>query len=88
MLSKVWEITYPFPNLNGCAIEVWEWIKDFIPQLIQLIVHILWNQISLYTMQFYNSLCQTTLYFVFSYVCLLLWAHISCWEVVQNMKID
>ena len=23
--SNVWdEITYPFPNFNGCAIEVWE----------------------------------------------------------------
>ena len=30
--SKVWhEITYPFPNFNGCTIEVWEWISNFIP---------------------------------------------------------
>ena len=30
--SKVWdEITYPFPNFNGCAIEFWEWISNFIP---------------------------------------------------------
>ena len=29
---KVWgEITYPFPNFNGCTIEVWEWINNFIP---------------------------------------------------------
>ena len=29
---KVWdEITYPFPNFNGCAVEVWKWISNFIP---------------------------------------------------------
>ena len=26
MHSKMWdEITYPFPNLNGATVEVWEW---------------------------------------------------------------
>ena len=25
------EITYPFPNFNGCAIEVWELINNFVP---------------------------------------------------------
>ena len=30
MPDKVWdEITYPFPNFNGCTIEVWEWISNF-----------------------------------------------------------
>ena len=24
-------ITYPFPNLNGCTVQVWEWISNFIP---------------------------------------------------------
>ena len=29
---KVWdELTYPFPNLNGTTVEVWEWISNFIP---------------------------------------------------------
>ena len=23
------EITYPFPNFNGCTAEVWEWISKF-----------------------------------------------------------
>ena len=33
MCSEVWdEITHPFPNFNGCAVEVWEWISNFIPQ--------------------------------------------------------
>ena len=28
----VWdEITYPFPNFNGCTVEVWERISNFIP---------------------------------------------------------
>ena len=32
MPSKVWnEITYPFPNFNGCSNEVWEWISNFFP---------------------------------------------------------
>ena len=25
-----YEITYPFPNSNGCAVEVWEWISNFL----------------------------------------------------------
>ena len=24
------EITYPFPNVNGGTVEVWEWISNFI----------------------------------------------------------
>ena len=36
MPSKMWdEITYPFPNINGFNIEVWEWINNFIPQFIR-----------------------------------------------------
>ena len=28
----VWyEITYPFPNFNGGAIEIYEWMSNFIP---------------------------------------------------------
>ena len=30
--KSVDEITYPFPNFNGAAIEVWKWISNFIPQ--------------------------------------------------------
>ena len=34
MPSKVWDkITYPFPNFNGCTVEVWEWISNFIHTL-------------------------------------------------------
>ena len=25
------EITCPFPNLNGCTVQFWHWISDFIP---------------------------------------------------------
>ena len=28
------EITYPFPNLNGTTVDVWEWISNFIPCLL------------------------------------------------------
>ena len=31
---KMWdEITYPSPNFNGCTVEVWEWISNFIPHI-------------------------------------------------------
>ena len=39
MPSKVWdEITYPFPNFNGVTVEVWEWISNFIPHFIWLLL--------------------------------------------------
>ena len=43
--SKVWvEITFPFPNFNGCTIEVWEWISNFIPHFIMdVITDPCWN---------------------------------------------
>ena len=29
---KVWDETFnPFPNINGCTVEDWEWISSFIP---------------------------------------------------------
>ena len=35
MPSKVWDvITYPFPNFNSSAVEVWERISNFIPHFI------------------------------------------------------
>ena len=38
MPSKVWdEIIYPFPNFNGCTVEVWEWISNFIPHFMMYI---------------------------------------------------
>ena len=31
MRMGMWDqITYPFPNSNGCTVEVWEWINNFI----------------------------------------------------------
>ena len=34
---KVWdEITYPFPNFNGTAVGVWEWISNFIPHFVHV----------------------------------------------------
>ena len=35
MPRKVWaEISYPFPNFNGCTVEFWELITNFIPLFI------------------------------------------------------
>ena len=39
---NVWdEITYPFPNFNGAAVDVWERISNFILHLLgmRLLVH-------------------------------------------------
>ena len=39
MLSKVWgEITYPFLNFNGAAVEGKEWISNFIPHIIMGVI--------------------------------------------------
>ena len=27
-------IIYAFPNFNGCTVEVWDWISNFIPHII------------------------------------------------------
>ena len=41
MPSEVWdEITYPFPNFNGCTVEVWEQISNFYPYfMVDVITH-------------------------------------------------
>ena len=37
--SRVWyEIIYPFPNFNGCTVEIWEYISFFIPYLINDVI--------------------------------------------------
>ena len=42
MVSKVWdEIPYPPPNFNNCTIEVWEWIRNFIPHFIMYFIFII-----------------------------------------------
>ena len=38
------EITYPFPNFNGCTVEVWEWIGN-LKILVHLFQTILISQI-------------------------------------------
>ena len=40
---KMWdEIIYQFPNFNGAAIEVWEWISNFIPHFIGHVISYPW----------------------------------------------
>ena len=39
MPGKVWdEMTYPFPNFNGCTVEVWEWISDFTQHFVKDVI--------------------------------------------------
>ena len=33
-ILKCDEITYPFPNFISAAVEVWEWIRNFIPLFV------------------------------------------------------
>ena len=44
---KLWnKITCPFPNLNGAAVEVWDWISNFIQHLtLRVIDYSCWNKI-------------------------------------------
>ena len=45
MLSKVWDdFTHPFPNFNGCAVEVWEWICHFIPHFLTDVNIFVWRK--------------------------------------------
>ena len=37
-LKSVDEITYPFSNFSGAAVEVWEWINNFILHFTQYVV--------------------------------------------------
>ena len=38
MPSKVWDdIPYPFPNCNGCTVDLWEWISDFTPHFMMVV---------------------------------------------------
>ena len=39
MPTKMWdEIPLPFPNFNGSAVEVWEWLRNFIPHFIMGVI--------------------------------------------------
>ena len=39
IFSNEWdEITYPFPNFNGCTVEVWEWISNYIPHFMMDVI--------------------------------------------------
>ena len=42
---KLWdEITYPFSNFNGCTVDVWELINNFIPQFaVWVIIYPCWD---------------------------------------------
>ena len=41
------EITYPFLNLSGCTVEVYEWISNFILQFTGRVVNYpCWDQSS------------------------------------------
>ena len=36
---KMWEdITFLFPNFNGCTVEVWEWISNFISHFTEHVI--------------------------------------------------
>ena len=37
--TSTWdEPTHPFPNSNGCTVEVWEWISNFISHFIMDVI--------------------------------------------------
>ena len=40
------ESTFPFPNFNGCTIELWEWISNFIPRFTGHVITYTWWDLS------------------------------------------
>ena len=40
---KIHEIIYPFPNFNGAAVEVCEWISYFILHFTERMITYRWN---------------------------------------------
>ena len=43
------EITYLFPNLDGCTVEVWKWMNNFIPHFIMdVITYQCWDVCAIY----------------------------------------
>ena len=58
MPGKMWdEITFPFPNVSDCIVEVWEWINNLgldniairLIDLSNLKVHMWWTDLVIYT---------------------------------------
>ena len=45
MPSKMWdEIIYPFPNFNGCTVEVWGWMSNLVPHFtMDVITYPCWD---------------------------------------------
>ena len=38
-------MTYPIPNFNGCTVEVWDWMNNFIPHFtMTVITYPCWNE--------------------------------------------
>ena len=47
MPSKMWDgVIYPFLNFNGCTVEVYEWISNFIPHFIMDVITYAWCDLS------------------------------------------
>ena len=60
---KVWdEITFPFPNFNGCAVEVWEWISNITRPLyracdyLSMLGLLLWNAYCAYRKKYEHKI--------------------------------
>ena len=46
----MWDkITFPFPNFNGCPVDVWEWVSIFISHFSDRMITYSWRDKSQYT---------------------------------------
>ena len=48
MPGKVWdELTYPFLSFNGCTVEVYEWLSNFIQHSMMDVIYLsmLWLEL-------------------------------------------
>ena len=55
---KVWdEITYPFPNFNGCTVEIWKRISNFVPHITEHMFTYPWWRHQMETFSALLALC-------------------------------
>ena len=92
---KVWdEIIYPFPNFNGCTVEVWELISKFNKRfLMDVITYPCWN--SCWSM-LANGVSQTKWCHIMKSLCMF-WIQLqseigeivsSAWKRVSNLSLN
>ena len=93
MYIKWWgEITYPFPNFNGVAVEVWERINNFTPHFIMDIIDYPWHELNHVSKRGRSSPCRyiqnsQIIHAWNFYNCMIMWQIVSpCFDAMPNLN--